>query len=290
MKKLRDWLFGSTIIDPYEQAFYEAQAREREEYYARKQAQRNLENGEPKVNSSSQNEVKKESNVFIEKGQPLPPHQKVEVRPGYTKYVPYQGDNSKRLENLSNPIYQRPVYRKKINAIAIAIENSTKVNEHKDYILPLIKKIVEDNKEALFLFLRYGNSQKFFDVLDYEALSNEKVLENLLFVAENDNDKIEMFNALSHINDFLKLQDPTLGFEYKNRKYDVQNNSIIFIGTAVCIDTKDEKEKIMEVMRSIKAKSSVKAIKYFCMEDKETIDAAMLGFPIVGHIVSDFYK
>lgn len=188
-------------------------------------------------------------------------------------------------------IFSKPLYREKKNIITFVVENTEIVNSHKNEILRLVKKIVNDNSTDLFLFLRVGNDQKFFDVLDSEKVVENKIIEDLFTENGNNECKIDFSKALKHIDEFLKLLRAELGIlECNEKKYDIQNLSMIFIGTAEYDINSDSKKEITNLLNSIRTNRKIKTIKYFCMEDKETINAAMLGFPVVGHIVSDFYK
>jgi len=196
--------------------------------------------------------------------------------------------DSNKQSSFLTPKYMR---REKKNIITFVLENTAKVREHKDEILRIIKKIVGDNHSSLFLFLQSGSNKKFFDVMDFETFNNDKILESLFSSDNPDDEKVDLEEVLKHLNTFLDSQKTSFGvLEYKEKKYDVENNSIIFIGTAAYDEKINSKKEIVELMSSIKAKRSVKTIKYFCMEDRETINAAMLGFPVIGHIVADFYK
>ena len=188
-------------------------------------------------------------------------------------------------------VFSRPIYREKKSIIIFAIENTAKVRDHKNEILRLTKKIVQDNSTSLFLFLRVGNNKKFFDILDSEEFEKEKIVDNLFLEDGTNETKVDFAEVLNHIDKFLSSLRAELGiYEYKEKKYDIENSSIIFVGTADYDGDNDSKKEILNLMSSIRANKKIKTIKYFCMEDKETINAAMLGFPVVGHIVSDFYK
>lgn len=180
------------------------------------------------------------------------------------------------------------------NVIIFAFENSDKVNSHKAEILQLVKKIVQDNASALFLFMRLGKNKRFFGIMNSETIDKGKIIDDLLFVdkVEEDKDKDDKVNykeALNHINDFLDLVKFG-ALEYKEKKYDIPSVRTIFVGTAEYGGDADSKAEISKLIGSIKASKKAKILKYFCMEDKETINAARLGFPVIGHIVSDFYK
>ena len=177
----------------------------------------------------------------------------------------------------------------KKDVVILVLENTPIVNNYKSELYSLVTRIVESNKDSLFLFLKIGSDKKFYDVIDYSSIKDEKTLDNLLSLSESYECKIDLLEALNHIKNFLENEHISAeGFEYKWRKYDIQNNSIVFIGTATFDLEENSKKEMIKVLSSIKLKA--KKIKYFCMEDNQTAQAAMLGFPIIGHIESDFYK
>ena len=182
----------------------------------------------------------------------------------------------------------RTVYREKKNIIIFAIENSSMTKEHKNQILKIVEKITKENQQALFMFLRIGNDKKYFDILDYASFEKNKIIENLITSEEKEDENVDYTDVLNHINEFLV--STVINIDYKDRRYETSNNSIIFIGTGKCQQTEHAKIYGLSLITKICSKVKVKTLKYFCMEDYQTIDVAALGFPIVGHIVTDFYK
>ncbi len=182
----------------------------------------------------------------------------------------------------------RPVYREKKNIIIFAIENTSITKEHKNQILKIVEKIAKENQQALFMFLRIGNDKKYFNVVDYASFEKNKIIENLITSEEKEDENVDYTDVLNHINEFLV--STVINIDYKDKRYETSNNSIIFIGTGKCQQTEHAKIYGLSLITKICSKIKVKTLKYFCMEDYQTIDVATLGFPIIGHIVTDFYK
>lgn len=203
----------------------------------------------------------------------------------------YRGEPLDETKIAAEPVKKSvltPVYKEKKDVIIFVVENTFMVNEYKNEILRLINKIVEDNKECFFLFLRTGNHKQYFEVSDYQSIMKDNLLENLLISAEEDC-AVDYLDVLKHIDSFLSTCIMGI-FEYNHKKYDIQNNSIIFMGTGDCHHEEYSKKESMRLIKRINSRIKVKTIKYFCMEDSQTLKAATLGFPVIGHIVTDFYK
>ena len=49
------------------------------------------------------------------------------------------------------------------------------------------------------------------------------------------------------------------------------------------------KKNISSYLKELKELKAFKGIKYFCIKDSDAIKVAALGFPVIGHIISDFY-
>lgn len=180
-----------------------------------------------------------------------------------------------------------PIYKAKKDVIVFAIDNTSKVAEHKNEILNLVNKIVQDNEKCFFMFLRMCNHKKYFDILNYEAYQKEEILKALFVEGEEENAKVDYSDALKHINEFLISS--IVDFELDGKKYELQNVRIIFIGAGTNEYAEDAKKETLECIKKITRRDKVKALKYFCMEDNQTINVAALGFPVIGHMVTDFY-
>lgn len=185
----------------------------------------------------------------------------------------------------------KPAIKKK-NVIMIVLENTLVVREHKKEILALIKKIVSDNAESFFVFLRTGSDKKYFELMDFDKLEKEKVIDELFPDSFDVSEKVQLSDVLKHIHSTLEEQYSKFSIlRYENKTYDIEANSIIFIGTAAYENTEEAKKEILKEMKFITSeKKRIKTIKYFCIIDKNTINAAMLGFPVIGHLITDFYR
>ena len=185
------------------------------------------------------------------------------------------------------PFTPKPLFEKR-NIIILAIENTAKVNDYRDEVLRLVKKIIDDNKTSLFLFLRLGNNSKYFEVLDAEKLKVENLPECLLETNSSTSEEVNLVDALNHICEFSKSFDGFSNFlKYNNISYHIEDLRIIFIGTGSNNADNVQSSNLLEALRTSK---NVKAIKYFCIKDEDAIQAASNGFPIIGHIESNFYK
>ena len=226
--------------------------------------------------------IGKEVHIIDGKLVEMPPHEN-----GVVLDSKFEQRGYEKGKKSYTPYYYKPV--EKQNVIIFVLENRHEVSARKNEIIGLLKRIVDKNNTSLFWFLKLGNDEEFYDILDYSDINKKEILENMLSAQDKNEAKVDMEKALTTINDFFHALTLKLGnFEFKEKKYDIQNISIIFIGTAD-YDLKSKKE-IIHKFRLIKKFGRIKTIKYFCMEDKETVNAAMLGFPVIGHIESDFYK
>lgn len=177
-----------------------------------------------------------------------------------------------------------PVKRKeKKNIIAIAIENSSTVYEHKNEVLSVIDKITSNNKNCLFKILNYGSTKSFSDVCLYDNIKTSKSLENVL-ITNNDNYDCGIKEALSESLGIAKKDSKKIPF---SNDFELSDVSIVFIGSGKVnsSEIKDARDIINKILDT-----KVKSLKYFCIHDTETVPMAALGFPIVGHLISDFYK
>lgn len=182
------------------------------------------------------------------------------------------------------------IYEKR-NIIVLAVENTKSVNEYNADVLRLINKLIETNKTELFMFLRYGNDQCFFELMDYNSLKEQKLPDCLLVAPECKTEQVKLSEALQHILTFVKTFDkPFKVIEYKNKKYELFNTSIIFIGSGKSDNAEADIIKTTEFLRTLHSNDNINTIKYFCIKDEDTINAALVGFPIIGHIEANFYK
>lgn len=211
-------------------------------------------------------------------------------------FKPYEPYNSK-VKTSGTRIYDNPYkhtakpLHEKCSVIILAVENTAKIHAYKEEVLKLINRIVEDNKSELFLFLRVGNENKYFDVLSTNDLETEKLPDCLLFSDDSCSDNVKLADALTHISDFVN--DYLNKFKYislKGKNYIADSVRVIFIGTGLTDEDALNTIRASEALNVLRATKNVKAIKYFCINDKDAINAALVGFPIIGHIESNFYK
>ncbi len=199
--------------------------------------------------------------------EPLKPGEKPE--PWYKTYTP------------------KPLYEKR-SGIIIVVEASEETVSYKTEITRLINKIVTDNQDEFFMFIRFGNATKHSELLKGDTLKGKDLVSPLLTLDEKAETKFDIYATLTHINNFVK-DYVTLykSFDVDLKKYMLEEVRIIFIGTA---KTDECKHNPRILLRTISKTNKVKAIKYFCLKDIHTVKAAALGFPVIGHIESNFYK
>ncbi len=188
------------------------------------------------------------------------------------------------------PVYSRTVLEKK-TIIAIAVENTVKACQYNNEILKLINKVVEDNKNALFLFIRMEQQNKYFELLEYNDLKAHSLPDCLLSLSSSSTKQIKLSDALTYICDYALLPKSKLNhtLTFKNKKFEVDNFKAIFIGTGAKDSDPSETKLASEFLQLLCESKNVKAIKYFCTKDEDTINAALIGFPVIGHIESNFY-
>lgn len=183
--------------------------------------------------------------------------------------------------------WYKPLRKENKDVVIIVVDNVSEVYEYQKEVVGLVNKITQSNKDSFFMVLRLGNDKKFFDVLNYEKLETEKVLDNLLTESKTEVD-VDYLEALKHIEAFYN--GTVFDFEYNDKKYDIKNIRILFVGTAQPVSDDKVKKDISKTLKELKQMGRIKAIKYFCMEDKQTFNAAKIGMPVIGHIQTDFYK
>lgn len=172
--------------------------------------------------------------------------------------------------------------------IAFVVENSADVLTYKDEVLKIIKNIVDSKKASLFLFLRIGNGGKFFELMDYDDVTKGNIVSNLL--SENaSNVKTGLTSALFHIKGTLK-KSLLPKFTFKKLLYNVSTFSIICIGSGAVEGEEFAKKAIASCIEDLKEFTVLKGIKYFCIKDRDAIKVAALGFPVIGHIIPNFYE
>jgi len=204
-----------------------------------------------------------------------------------SKYPRRQGELFGDEEHDYGPWYrpQKPVVRKeKKDAVVFVVEESLSTVNYKKEILWLINKIIESNKECFFVLLCIGTKNKFYDPIDYNSFKVDGILSKILDESQEQS-IIDYVEALKHIATFY--DDTIFDFKYKEKEYDIEKINIIFIGTGHSDTDNIETSKII---KKLKLLPRTKTIKYFCLEDNQTFNAAQLGMPVIGHVITDFYK
>ena len=198
-------------------------------------------------------------------------------------------EDEKAIPKKDNNTFFAPIRKEKKDVIIFAVENSAMVNQYKNEIGKILSKIAKDNDKCLFLFLRAGNNKKYFNIMDYDKMAEEKTIESLFEPCEEEAANVDYLDVLKHVDNFLSpLQ--LLDLEYKDKKYDIQNKSIIFFGTGTYNLSEQDEDEARRLMKRIKLRNNMRTIRYFCIKDSQTVNVAALGFPVIGHIVADFYK
>lgn len=185
--------------------------------------------------------------------------------------------------------FRKPIYK---DVVVLVIENSSYTRNYKEKILQIANKIVEANKECFFLLVRIGDDKKSYDILGFDKLNKDNIIDN--WFTETMSQQCDYLEAIKYIEEYYRKL--IIGFELWDekikdvKKYSIQNINVIFIGSGNESLDAESKKECMQILKRIKSKSRIKSIKYFCTLDSQTIGVAKLGFPVIGHIETDFYK
>ena len=214
---------------------------------------------------------------------PIKPREKVDAYRGPAEPLK-PGEKPEPWYKVYTP---KPLYEKR-SVIILVVECSEDTVAYKNEITRLINKIVQDNKDEFFMFIRFGNATKYSELVKGDTLKDKDVILPLLTIDPKAESKFDIYATLTHINSFIK-DYLTLykTFDVDLKQYMLEEARIIFIGTA---KTDESKHNPHILLRTITKTKKVKAVKYFCLKDLHTIKAAALGFPVIGHIESNFYK
>lgn len=177
------------------------------------------------------------------------------------------------------------------DVIAFVIENSSEVLKCKDEVLNIINKILEGKKTAIFLFIKVGNGQTSYDSynpMDYNDVTKQGILSCLLN-ASDPYEQVLLAPALYRVRNMFKVFSGK-DFTFKKTKYKLDNCSIICFGSDTFISGGTVKKAITTCITDLKKLPKLKTFKYFCVKDSDTIKVASMGFPVIGHIVSNFYE
>lgn len=224
----------------------------------------------------------------------------IKVKPTETIYVkdckektPVVSDENKTSVKDDKKFETRRINRiEDKDAIVLVIENSIWTREFKNQILQLAKKIIDSNQDCFFLLMRMGDDKKILDVVDYETLEQISPLSD--WFTEGSTSDCDYLGILNTLEEFYKSSISF--FEYFDttqqidKKYLIQDINIVFFGSGNINLDKETKKKCIESLKYLKSRMKIKSIKYFCTLDKQTINPANLGFPVIGHIETDFYK
>ena len=200
------------------------------------------------------------------------------------------------------PAYQKTIFTPPVvhskDVIVFIIENSNEINKYKDAFLKIVNNIVEKKKTSLFLFLQIGNGKSFLELMDYGDVTTQQVMSKLFedtpcevqdFFEIISSKSFTLASALHYVNDTFKSK-LCPHFMFKATKCSVTTFNVICIGAGADGQDYADKKLIASCVKDIKALKSLKGLKYFCIKDTDAIKVAALGFPVIGHIVSDFYK
>ena len=171
---------------------------------------------------------------------------------------------------------------------AFVVENSNATMTQKESIINIISQIVDRKKEAIFLFVRVGNNQRPFLPMDYNSVKAKDVISSLITESvtdESPNLASALFYLLNNLNVFAKDT-----FSFDETKYKLGACSIVCVGTGECSLNEDSSKIIASCIANLQNISKLKTFKYFCINDSDAIRVASLGFPVIGHIISDFYN
>lgn len=195
-------------------------------------------------------------------------------------------------EDIKSAFYghlKKHVIRPKKNVIIFGVENSFKVIEYRETVSKIISKIMDENKDSIFSVFRMGYLPKYFGLLPYDMLQKSGVKERLLKGFEESDKKTNIYEVLKYIKYIINSHKTAINsVEIAEQTYEITGYNIVFIGTANFENTTNELSS--EILKELKSDEKIKSIKYFCIDDKNTINAAAIGFPIIGHIESNFYK
>ena len=184
------------------------------------------------------------------------------------------------------PKYTRPLPSKDV--FAFVVENSNDVAKYKDLIVSILNNIVKNKTNAIFVFVRVGNGKKSFVPMDYNELTEQKIISSLF----SENEPVEQVNlapALYYIRNIIKVFNDN-EFSFKNQKYKLNSFSVICVGSSSFIDSEYVRKTVTTCIKEITEMPKLKTFKYFCLKDSDSIKLASLGFPVIGHIVSNFYS
>ncbi len=190
----------------------------------------------------------------------------------------------------TKPYYWKPAVPKfqQKDVFAFLVENSTETLKQKENITNIISQAVENKKDAIFLFVKVGNGQTPFIPMDYTSVKEKNIISSLLTASE-ENEAPNLASALFYLVNNLNVFAADT-FSFGKVKYKLGNCSVVCIGTGACTQSEDSIKIISSCISKLQNMSKLKAFKYFCIKDSDAIRVSALGFPVIGHIISDFYE
>lgn len=171
---------------------------------------------------------------------------------------------------------------------AFVLENSTETLKHKERIINIITQTVEKKKDAIFLFVKVGSDKKPFIPMDYTTVIEKNIISSLI-TESTDIEVPNLASALFYLVNNLNVFSSNT-FSFGKVKYKLGNCSIVCIGTGACVQSEESLKIISSCISKLQNVSKLKAFKYFCIKDSDAIRVSALGFPVIGHIISDFYE
>lgn len=281
------------LFDPRGQDYYDYY-----EYCEAQRRQRERERANP-ITDQPKTVTKQEQSVNLDKDKmkeqiPKMNQSSMESQQPYSHKEHFYGDVYGPMpleQDLTGRHYPREPFRKyyrkqKKDIIVFVIENSLYTRCYAQNIQAIVKRIIDSNKSAFFMMLKVGDGKRFFETSDYDTLTKDNVVASLFNESQQGN--VDYIEVLDHITKFYK--DTIVDYEYKSTKYDIQNISVVVIGSGKTYIDSEATENISKFVADIKNNKKTKTIKYFCMTDRQSIDVAKLGFPVIGHIDNDFYS
>ena len=242
----------------------------------------------------------------IASGKPnIPEQPKIPNRPEITPLTPakdgrpkggtYGGkfgykDDEPGSEFVRKPFYWQPVAPKipEKDVLACVVENSSDTLKQRESIINIISQTLEKKKDAIFIFVKVGNGQTPFAPMDYDTVKKKDVFSSLITESEK-NELPNLASALFYLVNNLNVFAADT-FTFAKTKYKLGNCSIVCIGTGACVQNDDTLKIVSSCISNLQNISKLKAFKYFCIKDSDAIRVSALGFPVIGHILSDFYE
>lgn len=185
-------------------------------------------------------------------------------------------------------IIRKPIY-KSLNLAFILVEENFEMNEKSKEIKEIISNMLNNRKDAAFILISYGADIKIYDILTSNSINKESTIGKIVSFVNTCKD-VDLLAAIGYVLQFIenvKCNDDLL--EVNAEKFKINSFNVITIGTGKSNGILIDKNEIMKIIDILSNKYSVN-MKYFCINDVETVEAAKLGFGLIGHINSNFYS